>query len=234
MKKRLLKMRVCIGFEFHPSLDVITYEDELSPDGKPYRSFHGPRNEKTLAEFGQPWMKFCSTTNEPYFDSYVILDAENATEQEIAEKAAELYKLSLESMKNGLDDLMDRFGKFQIPSQEEILNAVREKTGNSLPSSGKYVVPVEKFKELIRNNALEEGKKMAAGLGVDVQKWQEFYANTLTPDILSLLMKGLPVLKFSGDGIEFQNEGLFNNAINVVSKKVSGDVFARFMETRDK
>lgn len=230
MKKKLIKMRVCLGFDCYPRLDVVIYEDELFKDGRPYQSSKGVRNEKTVVDFGQIWVSSNSSDSEPYWDSYMILDGDTKPE-DMQDMAKALYESSINAMKEDLTAIVDRVNEMQPPSPEEIAKEIASRTATGRTANGKYVIPVDKFKELIYQKSLEAGKEIANNVGADVAKWEEFYAKTLTPDVMSLLMKGLPVLKFTGNGIEFQTQEMFNQSIEVVIKKVSGDVFARFMET---
>ena len=120
----------------------------------------------------------------------------------------------------------------KVPTMEEIMMNVENKTGSGVKPNGKYIVPIEVFKNLVKDRALEMGSENAEKLGYPVLDWSKFFGETITPDILSLLMKGLPVLKFNGDGIEFQTKEMFDQALSIVAVKLSSDVFARFVETR--
>ena len=102
--------------------------------------------------------------------------------------------------------------------------------GASGISAGGIVVPVEKFKSLIAENVKSSGRELSLAHGFDAEKWDEFYGRTLTPDILSILMKGLPVLKINGDGIAFQTKDMYQQALVAIAGKVTSDVFARFVE----
>ena len=230
MKKRLVKMRVCLGFDCNPRLDIISYDDELSPNGNPYQSSKGVRNEKTEIGFGQTWVSSSASAEEPYWDSYMILDG-SVQEQELLEKAQGLYQSSIQRMTEDVEGILSNLKEMKAPSIDEIRKSVSKMTGIQ---SGKYIVPIEKFKDFIYQNALDFGRGTAKDMDIPVEEWEGFFAKTLTRDILSTFMKGLPVLKFSGNGIEFQSKELFDQAVNVVTRKVGGDVFARFLETRNK
>lgn len=231
MKKNLIKMRVCLGFDCVPRLDIISYEDELSPSGKPYQSTKGVRNDKTEVDFGQSWMRFDNAAKTPYWDAYVILDASKETEATIAEKASELHVDAINAMDKGLKEAQERFVKLLAPPVSSLEQEVHAKLHPTIANSAKIVVSVEKFKELIGKSVKESGRKLAEQSEFGAEKWDGFYEQTLTPDILSILMKGLPVLKFVGDGIEFQTQEMYEQAVMAVSGKVTSDVFARFVET---
>ena len=233
MKKSLVKMRVCLGFDCNPRLDVITYEDEVTEDGRAYQSTRGIRNEKTLVGIGQSWLKYDSLSKEPYWDAYVILES-TATEEERSKAVAGLYDSAIGAMKKGLDELNGRFGSIAVPSLPDIAKMLSDKlNGASGVSAGGIVVPVEKFKSLIAENVKSAGREFASKYGLDSEKWDEFYGRTMTPDILSILMKGLPVLKINGDGIAFQTMGMYKQALDAVAGKVASDMFARFVEERN-
>ena len=230
MKKSLVKMRVCLGFDCNPRLDVITYEDEVTEDGRAYQSTRGIRNEKALVGIGQSWLKYDSSSKEPYWDAYVILES-TATEAERSKAVAGLYDSAIGAMKKGLDELNGRFGSIAVPSLPDIAKMLSDKlNGASGVSAGGIVVPVEKFKSLIAENVKSSGREFASKYGLDSEKWDEFYGRTMTPDILSILMKGLPVLKINGDGITFQTMGMYQQALVAVAGKVASDMFARFVE----
>lgn len=230
MKKNLIKMRVCLGFGCNPRLDIISYEDEITQDGKVYQSSKGIRNEKTAVDFGQIWMKTDDLSNAPYWDAYVIVDA-NASEQERAEKAMQLYETAINAMSNGLNDLNARFKNLLVPNLTSIEKEIKDKLTVGFASNGKYIVSIDEFKKIIGENVLSTGRKFATDNKYDAETWNKFYAETLTPEILSVLMKGLPVLKFVGDNIEFQSNEMYKQALDAVSMKVTSDVFARFVET---
>ena len=233
MKKSLVKMRVCLGFDCNPRLDVITYEDEVTEDGRAYQSTRGIRNEKTLVGIGQSWLKYDSSSREPYWDAYVILES-TATEEERSKAVAGLYDSAIGAMKKGLDELNGRFGSIAVPSLPDIAKMLSDKlNGASGVSAGGIVVPVEKFKSLIAENVKSSGREFASKYGLDSEKWDEFYGRTMTPDILSILMKGLHVLKINGDGIAFQTMGMYKQALDAVAGKVASDMFARFVEERN-
>ena len=233
MKKGLVKMRVCLGFDCNPRLDVIAYEDEVTEDRRVYQSTRGIRNEKTLVGIGQPWLKYDSLSKEPYWDAYVILES-TATEEERSKAVAGLYDSAIGAMKKGLDELNGRFGSIAVPSLPDIAKMLSDKlNGASGVSAGGIVIPVEKFKSLIAENVKSSGREFASKYGLDSEKWDEFYGRTMTPDILSSLMKGLPVLKINGDGIAFQTMGMYKQALDAVAGKVASDMFARFVEERD-
>ena len=233
MKKSLVKMRVCLGFDCNPRLDVITYEDEVTEDGRAYQSTRGIRNEKTLVGIGQSWLKYDSLSKEPYWDAYVILES-TATEEERSKAVAGLYDSAIGAMKKGLDELNGRFGSIAVPSLPDIAKMLSDKlNGASGVSAGGIVIPVEKFKSLIAENVKSSGREFASKYGLDSEKWDEFYGRTMTPDILSILMKGLPVLKINGDGIAFQTMGMYKQALDAVAGKVASDMFARFVEERN-
>ena len=228
MKKKLIKMRVCLGCSCQPRLDAITYEDEVTDDGMAYQSTRGIRNEKTKVKLGQCWMRY--DDNEAYWDSYVIIDA-STPEVERGEVAMALYENAINEMGRGIDRLTEKFHGLKVPSLTEVENAIASKLAgvnqNGIPT---VTVSVEEFKQIIADNVLASGRDLAKAQGFEVDKWNEFYGRTLTPDILTVLMKGLPVLKFSGDGISFQTEDLYHQALVAVSGKVTSDVFARFVE----
>lgn len=232
MKKNLVKMRVCLGFDCNPRVDVISYEDELSPEGKAYQSTRGVRNEKTLVDFGQTWLKMSDVSNTPYWDAYVIVDGDNASIESLAEKAKELQSLAMESMRKSLEDETARFNAIGMPDSVALQKVIAEKLNpqEASSSSARMLVPVAEFKSIISANVRASGKENADRMGFEPGKWEEFFEKTLTPEILSLLMKGLPVLKFVGDSIEFQSNEMYEQAVNAVSAKVAGDVFARFVE----
>ena len=233
MKKSLVKMRVCLGFDCNPRLDVITYEDEVTEDGRAYQSTRGIRNEKTLVGIGQSWLKYDSLSKEPYWDAYVILES-TATEEERSKAVAGLYDSAIGAMKKGLDELNGRFGSIAVPSLPDIAKMLSDKlNGASGVSAGGIVIPVEKFKSLIAENVKSSGREFASKYGLDSEKWDEFYGRTMTPDILSILMKGLPVLKINGDGIAFQTMGMYKQALDAVAGKVASDMFARFVEEQN-
>ena len=229
MKKNLIKMRVCLGYDCKPRLDVISYEDEVTDDGKAYQSTRGVRNERTLVEIGKIWMRFDNESKEPYWDAYMIVDAQTS-EQERAEKAMQLYETAINAMSNGLDELNARFRNLVVPALTIVENEIKDKLTVGFGSNGKYVVSVEDFKKLISNNVKTSGAGFAKDNGYDIAKWDEFFTKTLTPEILAVLMKGLPVLKFVGNGIEFQTNEMYKQALDAVSMKVTSDVFARFVE----
>ena len=230
MKKGLVKMRVCLGFDCNPRLDVIAYEDEVTEDGRVYQSTRGIRNEKALVGIGQSWLKYDSLSKEPYWDAYVILES-TATEEERSKAVAGLYDSAIGAMKKGLDELNGRFGSIAVPSLPDIAKMLSDKlNGASGIPAGGIVVPVEKFKNLIAENVKSSGLELASAHGFGAEKWIEFYGRTLTPDILSILMKGLPVLKINGDGITFQTTDMYQQALVAVAGKVTSDVFARFVE----
>lgn len=230
MKKSLVKMRVCLGFDCNPRLDVITYEDEVTEDGRAYQSTRGTRNEKTLVSIGQPWLKYDSSSKEPYWDAYVILES-TATEKERSKAVAGLYESAIGAMRKGVDEFNGRFGSIAVPSLPDIAKMLSDKlNGTSGIPAGGIVVPVEKFKNLIAENVKSSGLELASTHGYNVEQWNEFYGRTLTPDILSILMKGLPVLKINGDGIAFQTRDMYQQALVAVAGKVTSDVFARFVE----
>jgi hypothetical protein len=230
MKKSLVKMRVCLGFDCNPRLDVITYEDEVTEDGRAYQSTRGIRNEKTLVGIGLPWLKYDSLSKEPYWDAYVILES-TATEEERSKVVAGLYESAIGAMRKGVDEFNGRFGSIAVPSLPDISKMLSDKlNGASGISAGGIVVPVEKFKSLIAENVKSSGLELASTHGFGAEKWNEFYERTLTPDILTVLMKGLPVLKINGDGIAFQTEEMYRQALVAVAGKVTSDVFARFVE----
>lgn len=233
MKKKLIKMRVCLGFDCNPRLDIVSYEDEVAPDGRVYQSTKGIRNERTLVEFGQVWLKFDSASITPYWDAYVILDGDVSTDLSvIAEKAMDLHEQAINAMEGGMKEAMKRYEALKVPSLTSVEEILREKLNAGVKSSdGRFIVPVEEFKKLIAENAGKSGRQMAENNGFDLDKWDKFYSDTLTPEILTILMKGLPVLKFTGDGIEFQTKDMYQQALGAVSMKVSSDVFARFVET---
>ena len=230
MKKSLVKMRVCLGFDCNPRLDVIAYEDEVTEDERAYQSTRGIRNEKTLVGIGQPWLKYDSLSKEPYWDAYVILES-RATEEERSKAVAGLYESAIEAMKKGIEELDGRFGSIVVPSLQDIAKMLSDKQdgASGIPEGG-IVVPVEKFKNLIAENVKSSGLELASAHGFGAEKWIEFYGRTLTPDILSILMKGLPVLKINGDGIAFQTMDMYQKALVAVAGKVTSDVFARFVE----
>ena len=233
MKKGLVKMRVCLGFDCNPRLDVIAYEDEVTEDGRVYQSTRGIRNEKTLVGIGHSWLKYDSLPKEPYCDAYVILES-TATEEERSKAVAGLYDSAIGAMKKGLDELNGRFGSIAVPSLPDIAKMLSDKlNGASGVSAGGIVVPVEKFKSLIAENVKSSGREFASKYGLDSEKWDEFYGRTMTPDILSILMKGLHVLKINGDGIAFQTMGMYQQALDAVAGKVTSDMFARFVEERN-
>ena len=234
MKKKVIKMRVCLGFDCNPRLDIISYEDEVTPEGMVHQTTKGVRNEKTLVKFGQTWMRYDSASASPYWDAYAILDAEGATETSIASKAMELFGVARNETKKGLDEALERWNCMEIPDLEHFEKKVHEKMNAGVKSSdGRFIVPVDEFKRLIAENVQKTGRRMSEEHNLDVEKWDKFYSDTLTPEILSVLMKGLPVLKFTGDGIEFQTKDMYEQALGAVSMKVSSDVFARFVETID-
>ncbi len=230
MKKSLIKMRVCLGFDCNPRLDVISYDDEVTDDGMAYQSTRGIRNEKTLVKLGQSWMRFDSSTKEPYWDSYVIVDA-SISESERAEIAMDLYENAINEMSRGVEEMTRRFKELKLPSQTEVENSIKAKlSGIGANGIAMVTVPVEDFKRLIGDNVKASGMELAKNHGFSVDKWNEFYDKTLTPDILTILMKGLPVLKFNGNGINFQTREMYEQALVAVSGKVTSDVFARFVE----
>ena len=230
MKKSLVKMRVCLGFDCSPRLDVITYEDEVTEDGRAYQSTRGIRNEKTLVGIGQSWLKYDSLSKEPYWDAYVILES-TATEEERSKAVAGLYESAIGAMRKGVDEFNGRFGGIAVPSLPDIAKMLSDKlNGASGVSAGGIVIPVEKFKSLIAENVKSSGRELASAPGYDAEKWDEFYGRTLTPDILTILMRGLPVLKINGDGIAFQTRDMCQQALAAVTGKVTSDVFARFVE----
>ena len=234
MKKKLVKMCVRLGFDAQPMLDVVSYEDELSPNGKPYESSTGVRNDKTEVGFGQVW--FCSSCSaeEPYWDSYVILDASEATDDRIAEAATKLYETSIAQFASDLSYMLGLAKDMKAPDKEEIIKAYKDKTSIGRVSNGKYIIPVADFRTLITAKAAEEGRALASANGNDVSKWDEYFAGKFTPDIFSKYLHCLPILKLTGDGIEFQSETLYNNAVEVLSKKVASDVFMMFAESQKK
>lgn len=232
MKKKLIKIRVCLGLDCSPRLDIVSYEDEMAPDERPYQSSKCPRNDKWEVEFGQIWLESSTSSSEPYWDSYMILEAEGLDNAKIAEKAKELYESSINQMKKDVHSLLEAVDGVKVPTMEEIMTNVENKTGSGVKPNGKYIVPIEVFKNLVKDRALEMGSENAEKLGYPVLDWSKFFGETITPDILSLLMKGLPVLKFNGDGIEFQTKEMFDQALSIVAVKLSSDVFARFVETR--
>lgn len=230
MKKSLVKMRVCLGFDCNPRLDVLTYEDEVTEDGRAYQSTRGTRNEKTLVGIGQSWLKYDSLSKEPYWDAYVILES-TATEEERSKAVAGLYENAIGAMMKGVDEFNGRFGSIAVPSLPDISKMLSDKlNGDSGISNGGIVVPVEMFKSLIAENVKSSGRELASSHGFGAEKWAEFYERTLTPDILTVLMKGLPVLKINGDGIAFQTKDMYQQALVAVAGKVTSDVFARFVE----
>lgn len=234
MKKSLLKMRVCLGFDCNPRLDVISYDDEVTDNGMVYQSTRGVRSEKTLVKLGQQWMKFDSSSKEPYWDAYVILDA-SSTEQERGKAVVELYNSAIYGMKNGIGEMRAKFDSLKAPSITDAENAVNEKlSGADLKKVGGVVVSVDEFKRLVGESVKESGKELAKENGFAVEKWDKFCEQTLTPDILTILMKGLPVLKFTGNGISFQTQELYQQALTAVAGKVASDVFGRFYETMNK
>ena len=230
MKKNLIKMRVCLGFDCNPRLDVISYEDEVTDDGKAYQSTRGVRNEKTMVSLGQPWLKFDNSSKEPYWDAYAIIDA-SASDGERGALAAKLYGEAMNMMKDGISEVQKRFATIAVPDAQVAASAVTDRlAGSSDTSRGGVVVAVEEFKKLIADNVKASGGDLASKQGIDVGKWNEFYDRTLTPEILTVLMKGLPVLKFTGNGISFQTQEMYEQALVAVAGKVTSDVFARFVE----
>ena len=233
MKKGLVKMRVCLGFDCNPRLDVIAYEDEVTEDGRVYQSTRGIRNEKALVGIGQSWLKYDSSSKEPYWDAYVILES-TATEEERSKAVAGLYESAIRAMRKGVDEFNGRFGSIAVPSLPDIAKMLTDKLNGTsgIPASG-IVVKVEKLKNLIAENVKSSGRELASAHGFGAEKWDEFYGRTMTPDILSILMKGLPVLKINGDGIAFQTRDMYQQALGAVAGKVTSDVFARFVEERN-
>lgn len=231
MKKNLIKMRVCLGFGCNPRLDIISYEDEITKDGKVYQSSKGIRNEKTAIDFGQIWMKMDNSSNAPYWDAYVILDKDVATNETIAEKAVELQRMAMDQMKQGLENGLAQFNAMKLPSVAEMLIQVEGKMNSNYYMNTGVSIPIEEFKKKIGENVLNTGRKFAVDNKYNVDMWNKFYSETLTPEVLSLLMKGLPVLKVVGDNIEFQSNEMYKQALDAVSMKVTSDVFARFVET---
>ena len=137
-------------------------------------------------------------------------------------------------MRTWVDEVNGTFGSIVVPSLPDIAKMLSDKlNGTSGIPAGGIVVPVEKFKNLIAENVKSSGLELASTHGYNVEQWNEFYGRTLTPDILSILMKGLPVLKINGDGIAFQTRDMYQQALVAVAGKVTSDVFARFVEERN-
>lgn len=231
MKKNLIKMRVCLGFECNPRLDIISYEDETTQDGRVYQSSKGIRNEQTAVGFGQIWMKTNDSSNAPYWDAYVILDKDASTTEAIAEKAVELQRMAMEQMKHGFENAFAKFNEMKVPSVAEMVPQIGGKMNSNYYVGTGISIPVDEFKKTIGENVMKTGCKFATDNKYDVETWNKFYVETLTPEILTVLMKGLPVLKFVGDNIEFQSNEMYKQAVDAVSMKVASDVFARFVET---
>ena len=230
MKKSLIKMRVCLGFDCNPRLDVIAYEDDVTDDGRAYQTVSGVRNERTLIGVGQTWVRFDDATRTPHWNAYAIMDAESGADA-IAGKAVELQRECTAMMKKGLASATDRLGALKELDEGTARAEIEAKLhGGSSGSAGEIVVKVEQFKKLIADNVKASGRGLADSKGFGTGKWEEFYGRTLTPDILTVLMKGLPVLKLSGDGIVFQTKEMYEQALAAVSGKVTSDVFARFVE----
>lgn len=226
-------MRVCLGFDCNPRLDIIRYDDDVAESGKAYQSTRGIRNGKTEVDFGQVWMRMDSTTNSPYWDAYAILDGSVATEKDIAEKAMELHEEAVNAMDEGLKEVAKRFKELNVPSLTDVERDVHVKLNPSAAGNGKVFVQVEDFKRKISDAVKSSGLQLATSNNYSADEWNEFFDRTLTPDILTVLMKGLPVLKFSGNGIEFQTNDMYEQALLAVAGKVTSDVFARFVETKN-
>lgn len=231
MKKNIIKMRVCVGFDCNPQLEAISYEDEVLEDGRVYQSTKGVRNEKTLVKMGAVWLKFDNASRTPFWDAYVIVDKDTTTRKSLDEIGRKLFETAIEAVKNSEKDFIERAGKMATPAN--IADIVEGKLSGASSVNGEeyHVISIDEFKKTIRESAKLQGAEMAEKLGKNPEDWASFFEKTLTMEILDLLIKGLPVLKVMGDNILFQTETMKNNAISVVITKVTNDVFARFMET---
>lgn len=230
MKKNIIKMRVCVGFDCNPRMEAISYEDEVL-DGRVYQSTKGIRNEKTLVSLGTIWLKFDNASKTPFWDAYAIVDNDTATKESLDEIGRKLFETAIEAVKKSEKDFVERASKMVAPA--DIAGIIEGQLNGTCISNGEiyHVISVDEFKNAIRAFAKLKGTEMAEKLGKNTDDWDVFFEKTLTMEILDLLMKGLPVLKVVGENILFQSEEMKNNAISVVITKVTNDVFARFMET---
>lgn len=231
MKKNIIKMRVCVGFDCKPQLEAISYEDEVLDGGRVYQSTKGVRNEKTLVNLGTVWLKFDSASKTPFWDAYAIVDKDTSTKESLDEIGRKLFETTIEAVKKSEKDFVERASKMVAPA--DIAGIIEGQLNGTCISNGEiyHVISVDEFKNAIRAFAKLKGTEMAEKLGKNTDDWDVFFEKTLTMEILDLLMKGLPVLKVVGENILFQSEEMKNNAISVVITKVTNDVFARFMET---
>ena len=228
MKKNLTKIRVCLGFDCTPKVNAIRYDDEVFEGGKVYPVLNGNRSVKTLVSLGQTWLTCDDTSRTPFWNAYAIID--DPSDSRYNDIVKKLFDEAKNAMLVSFKSFETKAGAMNAP--ENAAELVRNELNPSCSSVNG--ISFTDFKKEIRNRSLALGTENAMKNGLDKDEWKKFFEDTLTDGIIDILMKGLPVLKKSGENFMFQTAEMKENALKAVSIKVSSDVFARFVETKNK
>ena len=226
MEKKLIKFHLHVGFECKPELNAIQYEDIVLEGGRVYQNHKGVKDDKSLIRLNETWMNYEDNCNEPYWDSFVIVE-QGIEKEYLIDIIKNLYMMNKMIMQNSKESFIYRLKEMSIPVDDDIVHSIRNVLNyNSNPDT--FKIKISDFKDELFVKAKSIGDELVQVNKKNMNDWNEFFEQQIKTSFVDDLLKRFAILKFDDTYVEFQIRHVYKQTINNIANKLANDLYYMF------